>query len=139
MVRVMLAATLVTVVVGLNACWLPPPQTTVSLVNSTNHRVDVQLFYHENQYLTEGLIERNGVEVTVSVAPGATYTFSRNCEDLQAIFIKDADLRLVGTIGPEASTRVYREPGDFGCGDILTFTFTQNTLGTSLEISFSQQ
>jgi hypothetical protein len=101
--------------------------------------VDVQLFYHENQLLTEGLIRSGGEEVNASVSSGATYTFSRNCEDLQAIFINDADLRLVGTIGPEASTRVYREPGDFGCGDILTFTFTQNTLGTSLDISFSRR
>jgi hypothetical protein len=133
-------ATLTTFLVAVEAgCLAPPPQTTVNLVNKTNHRVDVQLFYHENQYLTEGLIESDGVEMVVPVLAGNTYTFSRNCEDLQAIFIKDADLRVVGAIGPEASTRVYREPGDFGCGDTLTFTFTQNALATSLEISFGQQ
>ncbi len=111
----------------------------MNLANQTKFPVDVRLFYDDDQNLPEALIEIDGTEVTVTVQPADTYTFSRSCEDLQAIFIKDADMRVAPGISPEASTRVYREPGDFGCGDTLTFTFTQNALGTDLDISFGQQ
>jgi hypothetical protein len=67
----------------------------------------------------------------------ASTTFSENCEDLQAIFIKDASLRIIGGIGPGDSTSVFREPGDFGCGDTLLFIFTQNVIATDLDIEFS--
>jgi hypothetical protein len=116
-----------------------PPTTVVNLGNETSFPVDVRLFYDDDQSLPENLIELDGTELTVTIQPGQTHAFSRDCEALQAIFIKDADMRIAPGISPEASTRVYREPGDFGCGDTLTFTFTQNALATDLDIAFSQR
>jgi hypothetical protein len=122
----------------LGGCPLPPAQTTVQLVNDAGYPVEVQLFYDDDQNLPEDLIEIDGVQRNFTVQPGTTQAFSEDCAALQAIFIKNAELEILGEIGPEASTRVYREPGDFGCGNTIRFTFTQNALGTELFISYSQ-
>ena len=114
------------------------PQTRVDLVNSTPFPVDVELFYDDDQLAPEFLIEESGEGLNFTLQPGETQSFSRNCEDLQAIFIKDADMRIVLGISPEANTRVYREPDDFGCGNVLRFEFTANDLGTDLDINFSR-
>jgi hypothetical protein len=53
--------------------------------------------------------------------------------------IDDADLQIVGGIGPETDTRVYRDGDDFNCGDSITFTFDHPTLPTSLNVNFSAQ
>ena len=119
---------------GLGSC--PGSGTTVRLVNDANYRVDVQLFYDDDQELPKELIELDGEEVNMTVLAGQTRSFTRSCEDLQAIFIKDADLRAPGD-DPEEETDAYREPDDFGCGDTITFTFTQNITATDLDIHFS--
>ena len=111
--------------------------TTVVLRNQTNFTVDVELFFDEEQDIPEFLLEETGTRLTFSIPPGGVESFSRPCEDLQAIFINDADMRVLPGVSPEASTRVYREPNDFTCGNTLTFTFTQNILATSLQITFS--
>ena len=118
---------------------LPTRTDTVNLVNEAEHPVVVTLFYDDNQNIPEDLLEEIGTERQFTVQPGARAIFSDDCESLQAIFIQRADLSIVGTIGPSASTRVYRDGSDFGCGDTLIFTFTQNLLGTELNIAFSQQ
>jgi hypothetical protein len=123
----------------MGASCLPGQQTSVILRNNTSFPVDVELFYDDEQDIPEVLLEENGTRLTFTLAPGEAQSFSRPCEDLQAVFINDADMRIAPGISPEASTRVYREPDDFTCGNTLTFTFTAANLGTSLEISFSQQ
>lgn len=134
--RMILLVPVLCLLMGVNC--LPEQQTTVTLRNNTNFPLDVELYYHHEQEVTEFLIDETGTRMTFSIPAGGTESFARPCEDLQAIYIKDAKMRLLGGIGPTASTRIYREPGDFGCGDTLTFTFTQNAIGTSLDISFSQ-
>lgn len=116
----------------------PDTQTTVRLINDAQFNVDVQLFYGDDQNALKAVIEEFGTEVNRTLTPGEATSFSRDCDDLQAIFINDADLRVIGGIGPEADTRVYRDGSDFGCGDTITFTFTQNATATELNISFSQ-
>jgi len=108
-------------------------------VNNTDFPVDGRLFYDDDQNLPENLIQADGTEKSFDLQPGETESFARDCEDLQAIFIEDADMRVAVGVSPEASTEVFREPNDFGCGDTITFTFTQNALGTSLEIRFSRR
>ena len=118
---------------------LSPNTVTVNLVNGADHPVDVTLFYDDNQYITEELLEEVGRERQSRVQPGETASFSDDCNSLQAIFIQKAELSIVGTIGPSNSSRVYRDGSDFGCGDTITFTFTQNLLGTELSIAYSQR
>lgn len=112
-------------------------QTTVRLVNNTSHTVEVQLFYHDTQELPKDLIKLDGTEVNQTVLSGAVQTFSRDCDALQAIYIENAKLRVLGDIGPNEDTDVFHEPDDFTCGDTLTFTFTQNLIGSDLAIAFT--
>jgi hypothetical protein len=121
----------------ITSCPLVTPQTTVRLVNNTDHTVEVRLFYDDDQELPEDLIELDGIEVNRTLLSGEVEAFSRDCGSLQAIFIEHAELRILGDIGPEEDTGVFREPDDFGCGDTLTFTFTQNVLGSDLDIDFT--
>jgi hypothetical protein len=128
---------------SLIALILPVPgcgtqQTRVDLVNNTGFTVDVQLFYHEQQDLPEALIEADGVELNYSIPSGQSRSFTRDCADLQAIFINDADMQVAPGVSPESDTDVYREPDDFTCGDTLTFTFNEDNGGASLEIEFEQ-
>lgn len=120
-------------------CGCPNPRTAVELRNDANFPVEVRLYFDDNQNLGEDALELFGVERTFTVEPGQSTRFDESCDDLQAIFIKDASLRVIGGIGPGDSTRVFREPNDFGCGDTLVFTFTQNVIATDLDISFQRR
>lgn len=111
--------------------------TTVRLVNDTPFPVDVQLFYHDVQEAPRLLITTDGTELNEQVAAGDTFSLTRNCDDLQAVLIDDADLRIIGGIGPEDDTDVLRDGDDFGCGDIITFTFNSTAIGTEFEITTS--
>jgi len=116
---------------------IPESQTTVRLVNNADFDVEVQLFYHDDQNVLEEILEEVGTEINRTLAPGDAVSISRDCDDLQAVFIRDADLNIVGGLGPEADTDVFRDGSDFGCGDTITFTFTQNDLATELNINVS--
>ena len=85
-------------------------------------------------------MEEVGEELNLSVPAGSTVSFTRDCDDLQAIMIADADLLVVGNlISPEADTDVLRDGSDFSCGDTLTFTFTHPDIPISLNIGFDAQ
>ncbi len=125
-------------VLTMGACPNPSNTTTVLLVNNADFPVTVRMFYSEDQYVLESVLERLGREIEFTVESGSTASFSRDCDELQAVFIKKAKLVLLGDVGPTASTRVYRDGSDFGCGDTATFTFTQAPLATGLNIAFSR-
>lgn len=136
MKRLVLLLPLVGIFAATQGC--VPQQTSVELVNDTDFTVDVQLFYDSEQNLPADVIEIDGTELNFSLAPGETRSFSRDCQDLQAIFIKDADMRVAPGISPQADTDVYREPDDFTCGDTIRFTFTAGNLNASLHIAFER-
>ena len=112
--------------------------TTVNLVNDGDFSVDVTIYIHDDQLVLDSLIDDFGTELNYTVAAGETTTFSRPCEDLQAIKIGDADLQVIAGIGPDSNTGTYRDGTDFGCGDTLTFTFSHNALATELNINFAK-
>lgn len=117
---------------------LSPSSVTVNLVNNGDFAVEVQIFVHSDQNVLETLIDDVGEELNFSVPAGSTVTFARDCDDLQAIIIEDADLQILGgLITPDANTEVLRDGSDFGCGDTLTFTFTHPDLALSLNIAFA--
>lgn len=118
-------------------CYPGPSQTSVRLVNNANSPVRVDVFYGEDQNVLEGLLEEYGQRLEYTIEPGGYREFSRDCDDLQAIKVR-GDLQVIVGLGPSESTRVYRDGSDFGCGDALTFTFTQSITATDLDISFGQ-
>ncbi|MCC6360434.1 MAG: hypothetical protein IT450_16970 [Phycisphaerales bacterium] len=111
--------------------------TTVALKNSTAFPVEVRVRYGANQNVLADILEEAGTEVVQTVPANSTVTFSRDCEELQAIMIENADLQIIGGIGPSQNTGVYRDGSDFGCGDTLTFTFSTSNFLTELEINFA--
>ena len=104
---------------------------TVTLVNESGSRVDVELFLSDEQDIPRALllevdkdlVDRLGERVDVRLSPGGRSSFFRSCDDLQAIVVGDADLNLLGGLGPDASSAVLRDGDDFGCGDKIQFIF----------------
>ncbi len=102
---------------------LRPSETTIVLANNSDFDVEIVLFYDEDQNILELLLTEIGEEMTLTIGAGEQITFSRDCDDLQAIIIDDADLLVIGQLGPEVKTDVLRDGNEFGCGDTITFTF----------------
>jgi len=119
----------------MGGCPLLPRSTVVEFANDAVAPVRVTLVYHDQQEIPEDVIDELGREVEIDVDPGEVRVISRSCDDLQAVLVR-AELRLLGDIGPEESAGVYRDGDDFGCGDTLRFTFTDDDLGTDLQIAF---
>lgn len=116
---------------------LSPKTVTVELVNaSTAFDVDVQLFYGDQQDTLEALLTEFGTEVNRTLPPGTTSTFTRDCDALQAIIIKDADLRVLVGLGPQTNTDMLRDGTDFNCGDTLTFTFDHSAAIFDFDVAF---
>lgn len=111
--------------------------TTVVLDNQATFPVDVVMYIGGDQNVLRDILTAVGEEITVTVAPGATRTIRRDCDDLQAVVIDNAKLQVIGGIGPEEDTQVLRDGSDFGCGDTIRFTFTDSALFTNLDISTS--
>ena len=106
---------------------LLPTTVTVSLVNdSSDFDVEVTLRYDDEDDIPELLLTQIGTEREFTVAPGQTATFTRSCDDLQAVMIEDAELLVVVGIGPDTDTGVLRIDDHFECGDEIVFTFTHS-------------
>jgi hypothetical protein len=86
--------------------------------------VDGTLLYYDEQDIPELLLSELGTEFDFDLEPGDLATFSLDCDELQAVQIEDADMRLLFGIGPETSSEVLRDGDDFGCGNEIVFTFT---------------
>ena len=114
---------------------LSPNTVTVSLVNHGDYPVDVRLYISGDQNVVEDLLTQFGNEVDYRVDAGGTVDFTRDCDNLQAIIIKNAALDVVGDIGPQKSTEVLRDGDDFGCGDQITFTFDHSDLILDFDIA----
>lgn len=116
---------------------IQPSTTTILLVNNSDFPVEVTLYYDNEQEIPEALLTEIGTEIQQTVGVGETFTINRDCDDLQAVIIDDAELSIIGEVGPGASTGVYRDGDDFNCGDTLTFTFDHTAVIVDFDISVS--
>lgn len=112
--------------------------TTVMLVNNADFPVDVKMFIHDDQIVLESIITEVGQELGFLIPASQTMSFSRSCDELQAIHIEDANLQVIFGAGPDAGTEdVLRDGSDFGCGDTLTFTFDHSDAIGDFDVTFS--
>lgn len=116
---------------------LEPQSVTVTLVNRAAFRVEVDLYYSEEDDIPESLLTTLGERLQFDLEPGEQVAFARDCEDLRAIIIDNAELQIIG--GDEASTGVLRDGDEFDCGDRITFTlrsvlFTDLSIDTSVSV-----
>jgi hypothetical protein len=122
------------VILTLLALGCAPSQTSVELENNADGTLQVTVFFDDDQNILEDLLE-NQEQVSFTIPQGESRSFSRDCEDLQAVKV-EADVQLVGGLGPSDSTGVFRDGSDFGCGDTLHFTFTSVAVPADLNIDF---
>jgi hypothetical protein len=115
--------------------WGCNPATIVELENNTGGELHVTVFYSSVQEIPEEALEEAS-ELSFTIPAGECRRFSRDCDDVQAVKI-DADVDLAGGFGPSNDTGVFRDGSDFGCGDVLHFTFTASI--TELTIDFEQR
>ncbi len=113
--------------------------TTVELRNDGAFPVEVTLLYDDNQETVDGVIQVTGTERNVTIAAGATESLSRSCDELQAVIIDDADLQLVGELGPEDRSNLLRDGDDFRCGETIVFTFDHSDLILDFAIAVTTQ
>jgi hypothetical protein len=118
---------------------LGPSSTVVRLVNDGTFTVDVTLYISDDQETVEALLVETGTKLEYTVPAGDTATFSRDCEDLQAIVIENAELVVIGELGPEANSEVLRDGSDFDCGDTIVFEFTHSDVLVDFDVSSSIQ
>ena len=115
-------------VVGLAGCGidfsilLPEVRTAVRVVNDADFAVDVELYFDDEDDIPEEILTQLD-SMEFIIAPGEVFAFSRPCDDLRAIIIDDADLLVLGGVGPETDTGVLREGDEFECGDTIEFRF----------------
>lgn len=114
---------------------LGPRTTTVRFVNNGDFAVEGRIIIGEDQETTEELLEQFGTEISFSVEAGGTMSLSRDCDELQALLLDDANLQVVGSVGPDTRSNVLTDGSDFNCGDRITFTFDHSALITDFDVN----
>lgn len=114
---------------------LLPSRVEVLLINNSDNTVDVTLYVSDEQDIPEDLLTSVGDKLEYSIAAGQTVNFSRECSNLQAIIVDDARLRVVGDIGPQASTGVLRDGEEFSCNDRIVFTFDHSDVIIDFDVT----
>lgn len=114
-----------------------PSTVRVMLVNNGQFDVEGTLFYGDQQEAPNIVLTEFGEELDFTVPSGESNTFVRTCDDLQAIVIDDADLLILGDIGPETNSDVLRDGDDFSCGDTIVFTFDHSGILVDFDVTVS--
>ncbi len=118
---------------------LQPTSVTVQIVNNGSFPVDTTFYIDDDENILEILIKEFGTKIENSVQAGETISITRSCDDLRAIILDDADLQIVGSVGPEANADILREGEDFSCGDTLVYTFTHTDVLLDFDVAVSVQ
>jgi hypothetical protein len=100
-----------------------PSTVIVELVNSADFSVDATMYISNEQLIPKALLDSLGQEINRTVSAGDTVQFATDCDDLQAFVLADADLNVIGEIGPDTESEVLRDGDDFNCGDTIRLTF----------------
>jgi hypothetical protein len=115
---------------------LAPTTVEVELVNSGSFPVAAKLYIAQDQEIPEFLLTSVGEELEYSIPPGETVTLVRDCPEIQAVIVDEADLQLLGSaFSQTAGSEILRDGTDYGCGDRIRFTFTHSVLGTSFRVT----
>lgn len=109
----------------------------VRLVNNGDLDVEVTVAYSGDDADSKDDLVDNGTKLTFTVPAGEVRSFSRSCGQLGSIVIEDADLLVVGAVGPQTDSNVVRMDGDFDCGQTVTFTFDHSALLIDFDVTSS--
>ena len=113
-----------------------PNTVTVTFVNdSSDFDVEATVIYDDQDLTFEDLLVQIGTQQDFTIPPGGSRSFSEKCDDIQALILSDADLKLIGSIGPETDSGVLRIDDDYKCGDQIVFTFTHSVLIVDFDVT----
>jgi len=118
---------------------LAPNQVTVQLVNHGDFAVEGELFYDNEDDTIEVILEETGTRRQFAIPAGGEFTFSVNCDDFRAVILSDADLQVIGGVGPEANSDILRDGRDFECGDRIVFTFDHSEAILDFDVTTNVQ
>lgn len=114
-----------------------PRTVTVTLVNASAYPVDGTLYISDEEGLAViGLIDV-GEEVEFYLDPDTMHSESYRCDEIQAVVIADANLRVALGLGPEASSDILTDGDDFSCGDTIVFTFSHSAVLADFDVFVS--
>ncbi len=114
-------------------------EVTVRLINtSDDFDVEVQVRYGDENLETKDLIKTLGEEVNRTLSPGEVSEFTRDCDELESIFIDEAELQSP-LVSPKEDTDVIVDGDNFGCGDTITYTFSHSDIIVDFDIATSIQ
>jgi hypothetical protein len=138
--RLQVAAISALLLIGTTGCGaligiFQPSVVTVALVNDSDFAVEGQLFYSDEDDTIQAALEEFGEERPFAIPAGGESTFSVSCDDLRAIILSDADLQIIGDVGPSASTDVLRDGDDFECGDRIEFRFDHSAAIVDFDVT----
>ena len=77
-----------------------------------------------------------GESRSFSVAGGGSTSIGPlRCGDVESLVLYEAELQVIGGIGPDTNTGILRIDEDYDCGDEIVFTFTGNVLDLDVTTS----
>lgn len=125
--------------VGLLSNLLGANRVTVRLINnSTQYDVDVELRYGDENLEFKDLLKALGERIDRNLAPGETAEFSRDCDELESIFIDEAALN-APLLNIKDDTDVLTDGNNFSCGDTIVYSFSHSAILIDFNISTSVQ
>jgi hypothetical protein len=125
---ILLAIAIVPSGCGLLDNLVPQPLTTVRLVNNGQFDVRVTVVFDDEQDAPRELLTEFGTALEFTLSPGESTSFSRDCDQIQAITLDNAELRIIGGVGPGFDSEVFRDGSDFNCGDVIEFSFDHSDI-----------
>lgn len=136
--RAVIAALLTGAIVFTTGCQflanlVQPQNTTIRLVNPGAFPVEVDLYIDNDQNILEALLEDDDNLTQRTVAANSETTLTLDCDQLQALLV-NAEVNIIGSIGPQDGTGVFRDGDDFGCGDTIVVTFDYGAVPVNLDI-----
>ncbi len=113
-----------------------PSTVTITLVNdSAQFRVDGTIVFDDDDPLLKADLIAFGTERDFDLEPGESFSFPPlDCDEVQALILQDADLRVIGGVGPETDSDILRMGDDFECGNEIVFTFSGGALDFDVSI-----
>jgi len=122
---------------GALSFFLGGAQTTiVRLVNNGDFPVVARVAISDEDDIPEALLEEDD-DLEFTIEAGGSRAFTRDCNDLRAVMVTHAELRVLGGVGPEADSGVLREGDDFSCGDAVTFRFDHSDVVVDFDVTTS--
>ena len=116
---------------------LLPSTVTITLVNeSADFNVEGTIVYDDSDFFLRADLTALGTDLQFNLEPGESFSFPPfDCGDVEALILDDADLRIVGSVGPDTESDLLRMGDDFECGDEIVFTFTHSNLILDFDVA----